>query len=87
MDSQIAFDTWQIIAGFIVFIITIISATVTICAFIYKMRERIKVLEVKLENQEKELKRQETIIKKFENLFQDFGFNMIVESATGKKTK
>ncbi len=79
-DISIVIDSWQLILGFIGFIIAILSATVAICAFIYTLRERIKVLEVKLERQEKELD-------KFTNLFQDAGFNIFVEKAKGMKTK
>jgi hypothetical protein len=76
VDIQVVVETWQLILGFIGFVITIISVTIGVCAFIYGLRERIKVLEVKIERQEKELNR-------FTNLFQDTGYEMMLRKSRG----
>ncbi len=62
---------------FIGLIVAIISATVSICRFIYTVRERIKACETTIEKQQKE-------IDKLTNLFVDEGFRIFSERARGK---
>ena len=76
---QITVESWQLFFGFITLIVVIIGSTVAICKFFYNLKERIKVLEVKLEKQDGELNR-------LTNLFLDEGFNIFRERSNRNRS-
>ncbi|MDN5847674.1 MAG: hypothetical protein L0H53_15525 [Candidatus Nitrosocosmicus sp.] len=85
-ESDIIIESWQLVTGIIVFVITICGVTFAISKFIYTLKGEIKVIEIKLDNLNKDLKKQDDELKKITNLFQDAGFSIFMKIAKGVKS-
>lgn len=86
-DTPIIIQSWQLLTGFVIFIITVVGTTYAISKFIHTMKGDIRVFEVKVQNYEKDLKKYNDDLSKLVNLFLDEGFRIFTEKAKGDKPK
>lgn len=66
-----------LVAGFLGFIIALVSSTVAISRAFFKTQEKIKLLDQELKNKVEKLNEIKTEVKELSNLFRDLGFSII----------